>query len=98
MPLDDEIKKKEREHKELIESMFNTESELERLYVERSITSELFEKLAKEQIDVQVAVRDQGHEVHLKKGDSFAVCATRSLSSALLGALIALKGEMTHAI
>ncbi len=94
MSLDDAIRKKEWEHQELIKAMFSTETELERLYFERSKTSELFERLAKEQIDVQVAERELGHEVRLKKGDSIAVCATRSLSSALLGALIALRGEM----
>ncbi len=98
MSLDDSIKKKEQEHQELIKAVFGAESELERLYFERSTTNELFESLAKEQIDVQIAEREYGHEVRLKKGDSFAVCVTRSLSSALFGALIALRGEMANAL
>lgn len=98
MPLDEVIRQKELRHQELVESIFHEEGELQRLYFERSTTSELLEKLAKEKIEVQLEERGQNHEVHLKKENSFTICVAQSLSSALIGAYTALCGERAHAL
>ncbi len=92
MFIDDEISKQEKEHQDTLIHLLATEQQLERLYTEKRLSDEVYQRLQEEGVDVQITQGVEQVKVILHKGALSVACVARSLTGALLGAHTALRG------
>lgn len=98
MSLDDCIQQEEQNHKQAVQTVFEAEQRLNRLYAEKTAVDELCGRLREDGVDLQIVQHLGRNEVALRKGETVITCMAPSLPSALFGAYTALRGEIAYAL